>query len=447
MPWTVADVDRFKKGLSDKQKTQWVSVANNTLKQCLAGGGKQSTCEGNAVRQANGVTGNMEQHLSSYKTQVEKYDIRYEMHVGKSYIVVPVVMMVEGVHNGSQGPTLHLAEELAKNVEIWNGIPVVIDHPKDEGGFISANSPDVVEQQGVGKVYNSKIENGKLKGEVWIEEEQANKVDSKTIANIKDQNPMEVSVGVFTDEEKARGKWRGESYALIARNYKPDHLALLPEAVGACSNNDGCGIRANVQKGGEDVDEDLAKQIKDLKDKVDCVEKEVTSFKEGDKGMTEEKKELKAQLTDVNKDDCAKKVIDAMSEKEEKAKAEQADWERDQALIKANEAVKTLKDSMSTYAGALEVLTGEAKTFIEYGKKLYDEERDKVIKRILKANAEAFPEDELKSKSLEELNKLSSLITAKVIDYSGHGAGSGAARDKIEKLLPAGVGEAKQEAK
>ncbi len=474
MPWTVADVDGFKKGLDATQKKQWVAVANGSLAKCLSSGGKQSTCEASAIKQANGVTGNME-HLINYKVQIGGYDTRTEIHDNKVYIVVPVVMMLEGVHNGSMGPILHTAEELAKNVEIWNGIPVTIEHPKDEGGFISANSPDVVEQQGVGRVYNSRIEDGKLKGEAWIEEEKATKVSSETLNILRQHGPMEISVGVFTDDEKAKGKWRGESYISIARNYKPDHLALLPDEVGACSVKDGCGVRANIQvddngdlqehtidttsgsytvattnnytiegdKGGDNVQEDLAKQVMDLKDKVDCVEKQVTSL-EGDKGMPEEKKDL-----DVNKGDCADKVLAAMSEKEEKAKAEQEVADKDAAILKANEAVKTLTDSLSTYAGALEVLTGEAKAFMEYGKKLYDEERDKLVKRIIEANKDAFPEDELKGKSLEELNKLSSLISAQVINYSPQGAGSsgGSPRDRIEKLFPAGVGEVKQEAK
>lgn len=51
MPWTVADVDKHKKGLTPAQKKKWVSIANGTLKQCQADGG--SDCEGKAIRVAN----------------------------------------------------------------------------------------------------------------------------------------------------------------------------------------------------------------------------------------------------------------------------------------------------------------------------------------------------------------------------------------------------------
>jgi hypothetical protein len=53
MPWTVADVDRHKKGLTDAQKKQWVAAANTSLQDCLGEGGSQKTCEGRAIRIAN----------------------------------------------------------------------------------------------------------------------------------------------------------------------------------------------------------------------------------------------------------------------------------------------------------------------------------------------------------------------------------------------------------
>jgi Putative phage serine protease XkdF len=53
MPWTTADVDSHKKGLSDKQKRQWVHVANSALKRCQGAG--ESDCDGRAIRQANSV--------------------------------------------------------------------------------------------------------------------------------------------------------------------------------------------------------------------------------------------------------------------------------------------------------------------------------------------------------------------------------------------------------
>ena len=60
MPWTESDVDRFKKGLSDKQKSQWVAVANAVLKKCMENGGAEEECAKKAIIQANGVVGEPE---------------------------------------------------------------------------------------------------------------------------------------------------------------------------------------------------------------------------------------------------------------------------------------------------------------------------------------------------------------------------------------------------
>jgi len=53
MPWSVRDVDKHRKGLSDTQKSKWCKVANGVLKTCMAEGGKG--CEGRAIRIANAM--------------------------------------------------------------------------------------------------------------------------------------------------------------------------------------------------------------------------------------------------------------------------------------------------------------------------------------------------------------------------------------------------------
>src|SRR5512135_634699 len=109
MPWTVGDVDKHKKGLTAKQKRQWVAVANGVLRKCMADGGTEATCAASAIRQANGVAGN---EMVIHNVKVNDYQIREERHQGRNTVVVPVIMMVEGVHSGSHGPLLHPAEEL-----------------------------------------------------------------------------------------------------------------------------------------------------------------------------------------------------------------------------------------------------------------------------------------------------------------------------------------------
>jgi hypothetical protein len=175
------------------------------------------------------------------------------VHQEKPYLVVPVVMMVEGVHNGSQGALFHSIAELGKFPESWNGIPVVIFHPEIEGEPVSANSPEIADHGVVGRVYNTNVQGTELRAEAWLDEDKLNAISVETLEAINESQPVEVSLGMFTENEMTEGEYNGEQYKGIAYNHRPDHLALLPGGKGACSLEDGCGIHANSKKGEEDV--------------------------------------------------------------------------------------------------------------------------------------------------------------------------------------------------
>jgi len=249
MPWSVGDVDKHKKGLSDKQKRQWVRIANSVLSRCMAKGGSESECAGSAIRQANGVVGTNKVSglYSTYKTKQVDYEPKLVIHQEKAYLVIPVVMMVEGVHNGSQGPLLHEIAEIGKFPASWNGIPVVIYHPEIDGEPVSANSPDIIDTRTVGRVYNTEVDDKKLKAEIWLDEDKLNSVSAETLEQINSSKKMEVSLGMFTENDMKPGKYGDEEYDGTAHSYRPDHLAILPDEIGACSIEDGCGIGANKE--------------------------------------------------------------------------------------------------------------------------------------------------------------------------------------------------------
>ena len=185
------------------------------------------------------------QILDVYFVSTENYTVRQEMLNGRPQIVVPVAMMVEGVHSGSHGPILHLAEELGRYPESWDGIPTTIGHPKVNGQYVSANSPAVLQDWAVGRIFNTRIDNSTLRAEAWLDEETLSLISEETANRINNGDVIEVSVGIFSDEENITGTWNMESYNAIARNYRPNHLALLPDEIGACSIADGCGVRVN----------------------------------------------------------------------------------------------------------------------------------------------------------------------------------------------------------
>ena len=310
MPWKIADVDKHKKGLSDEQKTQWVAVANSALASCLKKGRKLSECDGSAIRQANSVVGNARgegqgvggpkqgdggtdkcvcpacgkesshdrgkpctgqtcsscgakmtgkvvktnsmsglRHLMSNLVRKDRVD-------DKEYFVVPTVLIVEGVHHGlSGGKTYYPTEELGKFPDAWNGRPVVVMHPESGGIPTTASSPELLEEQTVGQLFHCKYEGNKLKGESWIDVEKCKKISPEVMAMLQNNQPIEVSTGLFVEYEMKEGNWNGEGYDNVAYNYRPDHLALLPGGVGACSWQDGAGMPRINKEGDKDVND------------------------------------------------------------------------------------------------------------------------------------------------------------------------------------------------
>lgn len=183
----------------------------------------------------------------SFQVNLATYSIKIKKFEGRDHIVVPAVLLTEGVHNGSGGAIYYSAAEIAKFPGAWNGVPVPVFHPEAGGFPISCNSPEVLESQNVGRVFGAMaVEGGKkLKAEVWLDVVRLQAIDPELLAKINSKQTIEVSTGLFMEEEETPGEWNGEKYASIAKNFRPDHLALLPVGVGACSTADGCGIRAN----------------------------------------------------------------------------------------------------------------------------------------------------------------------------------------------------------
>lgn len=162
---------------------------------------------------------------------------------GREYLVFPVVLIREGVHFGSNGPTLYEQTDIATYATAWNHKPIVINHPTDDGGgYISADDPAVLEASKVGILMHNRMDGDKQVAEAWLEVSRLKKIEPRILKAADKRIAVEVSTGLFADSEMKPGEWNGEKYDAIARNYRPDHLALLPDSVGACSIPDGCGM-------------------------------------------------------------------------------------------------------------------------------------------------------------------------------------------------------------
>jgi len=249
MPFTPEDAEKHKKDLTSKQKNQWSRVAESVRKRLMKKGVSEKEAAGEAVKQANGVVMNTNESKGEYSVyknkQVLDYEVKLTVHQEKAHLVIPVVMMVEGVHNGSQGALFHSMDELGKFPASWNGIPVVIYHPEEDGMSVSANDPDIIDKMTVGRVYNTSVDGKRLKAELWLDEDKLNNISVNTLEDINETKEVEVSLGMFTENILEEGEYNGKKYVGIATNHRPDHLAILPDQIGACSCADGCGLGVN----------------------------------------------------------------------------------------------------------------------------------------------------------------------------------------------------------
>lgn len=185
--------------------------------------------------------------LESFTTNLKAIKITHNTLEGRPHLVVPMVMLVRGVVPGSQGPLFYGDDELGKTPAVWNYKPIVVYHPTMNGQPISACDPTVINSRKVGVILNTKYEkkSGKLVAEAWLEEGRLGEVDDRVLNAIMKGEPVEVSTGLFTDNEEVDGEWQGKKYTAIAHNFRPDHLAILPDLKGACSLEDGAGLLRN----------------------------------------------------------------------------------------------------------------------------------------------------------------------------------------------------------
>ena len=189
-------------------------------------------------------------------------NVHYDNIGDRKYLVAPMVMLTEGVHEGSNGLLYYPKEEISKTPQAWNHKPVILYHPQAEDGEgISACDPVILGNRQVGIIMNARVGNVQvktdgekkkritaLKAEAWLDEERADAIDERIMQAVEKNEIMELSTGLFTDNESESGEWNGETYDAIARNYRPDHLALLPDLKGACSVEDGAGfLRLNAK--------------------------------------------------------------------------------------------------------------------------------------------------------------------------------------------------------
>lgn len=177
--------------------------------------------------------------LKQFKSNLLAGEAREIDFDGAPHLVVPVIMAKANVVMNEA--LLPLSEF---NPEAWDGVPVTISHPVSNGENVSATSPDQFANR-IGHIFNTHVDGVNLKAEAYINIERAEDIAPGLVQSLLDGVQIDVSTGYFADDEVKRGAVNGRMYNFVSHNISPNHLALLPDEMGACSWADGCGIRAN----------------------------------------------------------------------------------------------------------------------------------------------------------------------------------------------------------
>ena len=180
--------------------------------------------------------------------------VQYATFNGRKYLVAPLTLIVSGVLAGSQGPLFYPGPEIAATANAWADMPLTIGHPT--GPFGEPIPASDVPEKHIGMVRFPRYRDGKLTAEGWFDLDATRNADARVLDLLRNGQPIELSTGLYTHNEDRRGSYRGRPYTHIARNYQPDHLAILPDQRGACSLDDGCGV-LNSRKDHGMYEEDL----------------------------------------------------------------------------------------------------------------------------------------------------------------------------------------------
>lgn len=338
---------------------------------------------------------------------------------GKSYLSIPVVSIKEGVWNGELVP----GSELEKSVPGWNGRPVILDHPKIDGQFVSANIPEVLSQT-IGMIQNARWEDNKLKFDAWVElEENRDKDFSTLIEKITKGQLVEGSTGYFRDLEESTGMVGGKSYIGIASNLIPDHYAFLLKDIGACSIKDGCGaprvnevmMETQTEVNPENVDGFLT-----------VFTKFITNIlkKEEIKTMEDEKTALIGKITANQRNKLSPEALGKMSPCELKTLAEMLeDAPAAEVPAETPEPEQPIQDNAGSMDDRMKkceaMIASLAEKMDKFGKSVKantDQEKAQLITQLT-ANQQQFTGEELAAMELPQLRKLDSLLT--VPNYGG----------------------------
>jgi hypothetical protein len=346
------------------------------------------------------------------------YKVREKKLDGRNHLVVPVTMMVEGVHSGSRGPLFHSISELGKYPAAWDGRPVTINHPQVDGNNVSANDPEILEIYKVGNIFNTKVKGEKLTAEAWLDIEKLKAISPEVFEAIEGGKLLEVSVGVFSDEDDLEGEWQGETYQAIAKNHRPDHLALLPCSVGACSLADGCGL--GVNKEGTVIDSENAPATGEQTE-VPADTGEEKAIDSGQGGVSDFNNNEKKEVISMSEKSCTPCVTKKVDELIANGGGKFTEAHREWLSTFTEEQLDLMAPTVVEKEKVIEVnaISDEEKVILANAKKALKEKRESTIRSILDNTRDIWTPEVLNGMDDGTLDRVLKSIKKEVVaDYS-----------------------------
>jgi hypothetical protein len=341
-------------------------------------------------------------------------------HDAREIMVVPVVAIVEGVLNGK----LVTVNEFAAIVEAWEGVAIPVRHPEINGVKVSANLPSIIESSVIGHFHNVKLVGNTLQGDMYIDIEATKRKGFEPLLDrLAANEQIEVSTAYFADEEAVSGTHEGITYNAKARNLRPDHLAILPDEVGACSIERGCGTFSRLLAN--------AKRV-------------VKSFLVGnaDESMREKEHMLQSELRKgFTQDQASPYVVDMFDDAvvyEVAGELFRADYTIADGVVTlaTPDAVKVVRKyepitnseastmtEQTVKAPAELALNAQDAEAVRWARSQYDAKVEQLVAGITGNASNKFTADQLKAMPIATLETLAASLTpaAPVVDYSARG--------------------------
>jgi len=402
---------------------------------------------------------NIKEGMFSLKALADTNAIRRETLNEKSHIVIPVIALVEGVFQAGNipFPELMTANAMMETLESWNGRAIVVDHPSKEGFLISANSPEVHDQEVIGNIFNAagKKRGTKLFLEAWIDEEKVKRLGgkfSKAIKRLEAGEEVEVSTGFMARSFFLEGSFEGKDFERVISHIEPDHLALLSEgSKGAFSWETGAGApRLNNQQtnlgGDEEEKESTIKKIfnevwnmfKNKKGKEIEKKAAIEALMSGNKpAFGKDQKEWlegleEAQLQSIltlhsvgESEEEIAEVLKAAKVKEDKEVAEakalaakkEEEKEEDHKSLSANEKDLEKETKPMSFDSFMAGAPKEFQETVRIGLEEHKAKKDSFISALNQSEQCKFSEEELKGMDMKMLDNLAAMIVPP--NYSG----------------------------